>query len=155
MRHDTTSSTSLLAATGLTQAAADVPGQLAQAPDDGDKLVRRRTLSSKGADLMYIAMNRFKVALGSETAFEDLWTSRDTHLKEVPGFVEFHLLKGPQKEDHVLYSSHTIWSNYDAFEGWTKSDAFRAAHRNAGNETRSLYLGHPEFEGFEVIQTVR
>src|ERR1700712_1341562 len=102
---------------------------------------------SKEPTDMYIAMNRFKVALGSETAFEDLWTSRDTHLKEVPGFVEFHLLKGPQKEDHVLYSSHTIWSNYESFEGWTKSDAFRAAHRNAGNETRSLYLGHPEFEG--------
>jgi heme-degrading monooxygenase HmoA len=104
---------------------------------------------------MYIAMNRFKVALGSEAAFEELWTSRDTHLKEVPGFVEFHLLKGPQRDDHVLYSSHTIWANQAAFEGWTKSDAFRAAHRNAGNESRSLYLGHPEFEGFEVIQTVK
>src|SRR5258705_11485142 len=97
-------------------------------------LVRRYC---KGAHSMYIAMNRFKVALGSETAFEDLWTSRDSHLKEVPGFVEFHLLKGPQREDHVLYSSHTIWADHAAFEGWTKSEAFRAAHRNAGNETRS------------------
>jgi heme-degrading monooxygenase HmoA len=104
---------------------------------------------------MYIAMNRFKVALGSEAAFEELWTTRDTHLKEVPGFVEFHLLKGPQRDDHVLYSSHTIWASHAAFEDWTKSDAFRAAHRNAGNESRSLYLGHPEFEGFEVIQTVQ
>jgi heme-degrading monooxygenase HmoA len=55
----------------------------------------------------------------------------------------------------VLYSSHTIWANHAAFEGWTQSEAFRAAHRNAGGETRSLYLGHPEFEGFEVIQTVK
>jgi heme-degrading monooxygenase HmoA len=52
---------------------------------------------------MYIAMNRFKVALGSEAAFERVWTSRDTHLKDVPGFVEFHLLRGPPREDHVLY----------------------------------------------------
>jgi len=104
---------------------------------------------------MYIAMNRFKVALGSEAAFEHLWTSRDTHLKEVPGFAEFHLLKGPRKEDHVLYSSHTIWADHAAFEGWTKSEAFRAAHRNAGNDSRVLYLGHPEFEGFEVVQTVK
>lgn len=103
---------------------------------------------------MYIAMNRFKVALGSETDFETLWTSRDTHLKEVPGFVEFHLLKGPQREDHVLYSSHTVWADHASFEGWTKSEAFRAAHRNAGSESGRLYLGHPEFEGFEVIQTV-
>ncbi len=104
---------------------------------------------------MYIAMNRFKVAIGSEADFERLWTTRDTHLKDVPGFVEFHLLKGPQREDHVLYSSHTVWANYAAFEGWPKSDAFRAAHRNAGNDSRTLYLGHPEFEGFEVIQTVK
>lgn len=103
---------------------------------------------------MYIAMNRFKVALGSEQSFENLWTSRDSHLKEVPGFVEFHLLKGPLKEDHVLYSSHTVWADYTAFEGWTRSEAFRAAHRNAG-DNRPLYLGHPEFEGFEVIQTVK
>jgi heme-degrading monooxygenase HmoA len=103
---------------------------------------------------MYIAMNRFKVALGSEADFETVWTSRDTHLKEVPGFVEFHLLKGPQREDHVLYASHTIWSDYAAFENWTKSEAFRAAHRNAG-DNRPLYLGHPEFEGFDVVQTVK
>lgn len=103
---------------------------------------------------MYIAMNRFKVAIGSEADFETVWTSRDTHLKEVPGFVEFHLLKGPQREDHVLYASHTVWSDYAAFEGWTKSEAFRLAHRNAGGN-RPLYLGHPEFEGFEVVQTIK
>ena len=103
---------------------------------------------------MYIAMNRFKVAIGSEAAFEQLWASRDTHLKEVDGFVEFHLLKGPTRDDHVLYSSHTLWSNHGAFERWTQSDAFRAAHRNAG-DNRAMYLGHPEFEGFEVVQTVK
>lgn len=103
---------------------------------------------------MYIAMNRFKVAPGSEADFEQLWASRDSHLKEVPGFVEFHLLKGPVREDHVLYSSHTIWADHAAFENWTKSEAFRSSHRNAGGN-RPLYLGHPEFEGFEVIQTVK
>jgi hypothetical protein len=29
----------------------------------------------------------------------------------VPGFVEFHLLKGPEAEDHTLYSSHTVWQS--------------------------------------------
>ena len=102
---------------------------------------------------MFIAMNRFKVALGSEAAFEQVWKSRDSRLQQVPGFVEFHLLRGPQKEDHVLYASHTIWANQQAFTDWTQSDAFRAAHRDAGTN-RPLYLGHPEFEGFEVIQTI-
>ena len=102
---------------------------------------------------MFIAMNRFKVARGSETAFEHVWTSRDSHLRDVPGFVEFHLLRGPEREDHVLYSSHTIWQDRSVFEAWTRSEAFRMAHRGAGNNA-PLYLGHPEFEGFEVVQTV-
>ena len=104
---------------------------------------------------MFIAMNRFQVAKGAEQDFEHMWASRDSHLNTVPGFVEFHLLRGPDREDHVLYSSHTIWRSRDAFEAWTRSDAFRMAHKDAGqNRVRALYLGHPEFEGFEVIQTI-
>jgi heme-degrading monooxygenase HmoA len=103
---------------------------------------------------MFIAMNRFKVLPGSEAAFEEVWTSRDTFLHEVPGFIEFHLLRGPAKEDHVLYSSHTIWGSKAAFEDWTRSEAFRRAHAGAG-ANKPMYLGHPEFEGFEVIQTVK
>jgi len=60
---------------------------------------------------MFIAMNRFRVAKGSEPAFEQVWISRDSHLDKVPGFVEFHLLKGPEAEDHTLYASHTVWEN--------------------------------------------
>jgi len=97
-------------------------------------------------DWMFIAMNRFKVIKGSEAAFENVWLSRDTHLDKVPGFVEFHLLKGPEAEDHTLYASHTVWKNRANFEAWTKSDAFRAAHARAG-ENKPLYLGHPQFEG--------
>jgi heme-degrading monooxygenase HmoA len=103
---------------------------------------------------MFIAMNRFKVARGSEAAFEQVWTSRETRLEAVPGFVEFHLLRGPERDDHVLYTSHSIWGSREAFEAWTRSEAFRRAHRDAG-QNKPLYLDHPEFEGFEVIQTVR
>jgi len=102
---------------------------------------------------MFIAMNRFRVAKGSEAAFEQVWASRDSHLDKVPGFVEFHLLRGPEAEDHTLYASHTIWENRTVFEAWTKSDAFRAAHQKAG-DNKVLYLGPPQFEGFEVCQTV-
>lgn len=102
---------------------------------------------------MFIAMNRFCVLPGQEKAFETVWTSRDTHLGEVPGFIAFHLLRGPASEDHVLYSSHTVWRSKDDFEAWTRSEAFRAAHKGAG-DNKPLYLGHPKFEGFEVIQEV-
>jgi heme-degrading monooxygenase HmoA len=90
---------------------------------------------------------------GDEAAFEQVWLSRDSHLDKVPGFVEFHLLKGPEAEDHTLYASHTVWENRAVFEAWTKSEAFRAAHSRAG-DNKPLYLDHPQFEGFEVRQTI-
>ena len=102
---------------------------------------------------MFIAMNRFKVIPTLQEDFESVWTARDTQLPDVPGFIEFHLLRGPEREDHVLYSSHTIWRSRADFEAWTRSEAFRLAHQSAG-QYRPLYLGHPEFEGFEIIQTV-
>jgi heme-degrading monooxygenase HmoA len=100
---------------------------------------------------MFIAMNRFKVAKGKEADFETVWRSRETYLHELEGFVEFSLLKGPEREDHTLYSSHTIWANRGNFEAWTKSEQFRKAHARAGNDRPLNILGHPEFEGFEVI----
>lgn len=100
---------------------------------------------------MFIAMNRFKVRKGEEAAFETRWRERDSQLHTVPGFVAFNLLKGPEREDHVLYASHTTWQSHADFEAWTRSEAFRAAHRTAG-QGRSLTIGHPEFEGFEAVQ---
>ena len=99
---------------------------------------------------MYIAMNRFRIVRGEEQAFEEVWRSRETHLAEVAGFRDFKLLRGPEREDHTLYASHTEWDSEAAFLDWTRSEAFRLAHRNAG-DNRPLYLGHPEFEGFSVV----
>jgi heme-degrading monooxygenase HmoA len=99
---------------------------------------------------MFIAMNRFMVVRGAEADFENVWTTRDSHLLGVTGFMSFHLLRGPEREDHTLYASHTEWASRADFEAWTRSEAFRLAHRNAG-DNRPMYLGHPEFEGFEVV----
>lgn len=99
---------------------------------------------------MFLAMNRFKVALTREDDFENVWRTRDSRLADVPGFVEFHLLRGPTTDDHTLFASHTIWQDREAFENWTKSEAFRQAHAGAGQST-GMYLGHPEFEGFEAV----
>jgi heme-degrading monooxygenase HmoA len=103
---------------------------------------------------MYIAMNRFMVKKGSEQEFERVWATRESYLDRMPGFVEFHLLKGPDADDHTLYASHTVWQSHAAFEAWTKSEEFRKAHARAGDSTTGqLYLAHPKFEGFEVRQT--
>lgn len=100
---------------------------------------------------MFVAMNRFKVVKGHEQDFEAVWKGRDSKLGDVPGFVDFHLLRGAEEEDHTLYASHTIWSTHDDFVAWTKSQAFRDAHKDAG-ENKGLYLGHPVFEGFSAIE---
>ena len=95
-------------------------------------------------------MNRFRVALGSEEVFEELWRSRDSYLDDTPGFKQFQLLKGPTDEECTLYASHSIWESQQAFTDWTESEAFQKAHSNA-RAPQGTYLGHPEFEGFEVI----
>lgn len=107
----------------------------------------------ESSPMKYIAMNRFKVKKGSEQDFEAVWLNREVHLNKVPGFMAFHLLRGPERDDHVLYSSHTLWASEDAFLNWTRSEAFRAAHKNAGGN-KPLYLGHPEFEGFTILQEI-
>ena len=99
---------------------------------------------------MYIAMNRFKIALGREQDFEGIWQQRETHLDNVDGFLEFHLIKGNSEDTYTLYASHSTWRSEDDFTNWTKSEEFRKAHKGAG-EHSDIYLGHPIFEGFEVI----
>lgn len=99
---------------------------------------------------MFVAMNRFKVQPGSEDAFEEVWRNRKSRLDEMEGFVSFHLLRGPEREDHTLYASHTIWNTEGDFLAWTKSEQFREAHSGAG-ANKPLYLGHPQFEGFRSV----
>jgi heme-degrading monooxygenase HmoA len=55
--------------------------------------------------------------------------SRDSRLDKVPGFVAFHLLKGPEAEDHTLYTFHTVWAV-------VLSEAFRAG------QARPFRSGH-------------
>lgn len=102
---------------------------------------------------MYIAMNRFKVARGSEDDFEAIWKGRDSTLDQMKGFKTFHLLRGPvnEQEGYTLFASHTVWESFEDFTAWTKSEQFRAAHRNAGS-SKATYIGHPQFEGFNVVE---
>lgn len=99
---------------------------------------------------MFIAMNRFRIAVGRESDFEELWRKRDSHLHGVPGFREFHLLRGPSADGATLFASHSLWDSRESFEAWTESDAFRAAHAQS-RAPEGVYLGPPNFEGFEVV----
>ena len=103
---------------------------------------------------MFIAMNRFQVKRGHEEEFEDIWRQRESKLAGTPGFLEFRMLRGPQTEAYTLYASHTMWSDRESFEAWTRSEAFRQAHANAGDH-KHIYLDRPQFEGFETVDDIK
>jgi heme-degrading monooxygenase HmoA len=100
---------------------------------------------------MFLAMNRFRIALGKEDDFINHWRNRNSYLNEVPGFVSFNLLRGDTNDERTLFASHTVWASESAFVDWTKSEAFRKAHLAAGQSSRDLYLGPPQLEQFESV----
>ena len=98
---------------------------------------------------MFIAMNRFRIAPGREDVFEELWRNRDSHLEGVPGFREFQLLRGPSDDEATLFASHTVWESREAFEAWTRSEAFRKAHAQA-RTPEGVLQGPPRLELYEA-----
>ena len=100
---------------------------------------------------MYIAMNRFSVTEGREEEFKRTWRERDSYLDDVPGFKQFALLRGEARDGVTLFVSHSEWESHDAFVAWTKSEAFRLAHRDA-RTPKGVLQGHPQFEGFAVVE---
>lgn len=100
---------------------------------------------------MYLAMNRFQVNAGREQDFIEVWRSRDSFLDEVPGFVSFNLLRGVTEDGITLFTSHSVWQSRQAFEDWTRSEAFRKAHAGAGKTSEGIYAGPPKLELFESV----
>ena len=100
---------------------------------------------------MYIAMNHFRVDPAQTASFEQAWRDRKSFLSEVPGFEQFHLLKGGAEDDgSVGYASHTVWADEASFRAWTESDAFRKAH-SQGGKTTSYLRGPPRFVGWQAV----
>ena len=100
---------------------------------------------------MYIAMNHFNVSMGRGAEFEKVWRDRDSYLNDVPGFGEFHLVRGKDRDDGThRYASHTTWDTYEAFRSWTHSDAFKKAHGEK-RTSEGLVLAHPNFRGWQAV----
>ena len=100
---------------------------------------------------MYVAMNRFRIKPGCEGDFIAIWKNRETYLDTVPGFISFDMLQGPANDEYTLFASHSVWESKQAFVNWTESEQFRMAHSGAGGKTKDIYLGPPQFEGFEKV----
>jgi heme-degrading monooxygenase HmoA len=96
---------------------------------------------------MFIAMNNFKVVSGKGEEFEEIWRTRESHLRDVPGFVRFALLRGDAAGDYI---SHSTWQSRDAFIAWTKSDAFVAGHRQGGS-LMGVLEGPPAVKLYDAV----
>ena len=90
---------------------------------------------------MYIATNRFKVIKGHEEEFERRWLERDTYLDQLPGFIEFHLLRGPERASSCALSWVAILSASAGVYHWV-SEARIAPWRCASAREKRTSVPH-------------
>lgn len=97
---------------------------------------------------MILVMNRFNVTPGREDDFEEAFRNRAGLIDGMPGFMGLDMLR-PASPGGVFISM-SRWASMEAFEGWTKSEAFRRAH---GKRHEGMFQGHPVLEIFEVFDS--
>lgn len=99
---------------------------------------------------MFVTMNRFTIAPEFAADFEERFRSRETFLHEVPGFIRNAVLRPEEgtSEQHIVM---TLWESRQAFEEWTKSEAFRKAHAGAGQTPKEWYAAPTKLEMFEAV----
>jgi len=134
-------------ALSVPQAVSGVPSAAATtdpADDDGKRPPREA----------FVASNRFGIKPGFERDFEDLWAARDSSLADLPGFVNFQLLRreGPCDDDGNTYLSYTTWDSGKAFNNWRNSDNFKRSHANSGGGSKeSPYAKMPKVVTFKTF----
>ena len=97
---------------------------------------------------MIVVQNRIPIAKGWEAEFEKRFTNRAWALSKLPGFVRNEVLR-PAEGSDAPYIVRTYWETMAAFEAWTKSDEFRAAHANT--PPKEAFSGPSKLEIHEVF----
>ena len=95
--------------------------------------------------VMVVVMNRIPVAEGRESEFEQTFAARDRAVDQMPGFVDLQVLRPSEGRTYVVM---TRWRSREAFEAWTKSEAFINAHRK---QSPGLAAERPTLEIYEVL----
>jgi heme-degrading monooxygenase HmoA len=112
---------------------------------------------------MYVVTNRIPVAEGHEAEFEDRFRNRAHLIDQSPGFIRNDVLRPVQRKlDHKTgemvesdeqgyYLVMTWWESEDDFWNWTRSEAFREAHKNRAPS--EMFAGRNVLETHEVFLT--
>lgn len=94
---------------------------------------------------MFVVMNRITVAEGREQDFEKTFVERDRAVDLMTGFIDLQVLRPAEGRTYIVM---TRWTSREAFESWTKSDAFLSAHRK---QSPGLAESRPVLELYEVF----
>ncbi len=99
---------------------------------------------------MFVTMNRFTIAPEHWADFEARFKQRAGLVDQAPGFIRNAVLRPAEgsAEQHVVM---TLWESREAFEAWTRSESFRAAHANAGQTPKTWFAGPSKLEMFEAV----
>jgi len=94
---------------------------------------------------MVIAMNRVPVNAGHEEGFMERFRTRRGLVDGQAGFIRNMVLRPLKGEFHVVMS---FWESREAFDAWTRSEAFQQAHARV--TPPGMFRGHSELEIYEV-----
>jgi len=99
---------------------------------------------------MFVTMNRFSLHDEFREVFEQRFRERESLLKQVPGFIRNSVLR-PVEGGGEQYIVMTLWESRQAFEDWTRSDAFRQAHARAAQTPKEWFAAPSRLEAFESV----
>jgi len=98
---------------------------------------------------VFVVMNRIPVSPEFQEAFEERFRSRAREVDRMPGFVRNWVLRPVDPEDP--YVVVTVWESREAFEAWTRSEAFQRGHARSGTLPREAFRGVSKLERYELI----
>lgn len=94
---------------------------------------------------MFVVMNRITLTEGREQEFEKTFIDRDRAVDQMPGFIDLQVLRPSEGRTYIVM---TRWTSREAFDAWTTSEAFLAAHRK---QSPGFAESRPVLETYEVF----
>jgi len=98
---------------------------------------------------VFVVMNRIPVRGEFREAFEERFRSRAREVDRMPGFVRNWVLRPVEPDDP--YVVLTVWESQEAFEAWTRSEAFQRGHARSGTLPREAFAGPSKLERYELL----
>ncbi len=97
---------------------------------------------------MFVATNRLRTESGRGWELEERFRKSSAVAEGAEGFISFQMWKTESSPDCDEYLVVTHWESKEDHHRWTRSDAFKEAHR--GGVRADYMVGHPELANYDV-----